>query len=153
MLRSRHLPDLLDGLHLTASEAGLRSVQFGTGTDDDSSEILDAAEQQLRQYFARERTDFVLPLEPLGTPFQIEVWHALLTIPYGETRSYRDIAHTVGRPQGFQAVGQANTSNPLAIVIPCHRVINHDGSLGGYGGGVERKRELLALEKRYALGF
>ncbi len=150
---SRWLPDLFGGICLTASETGLRSVQFGTGETHESNAILDAAEEQLREYFARERSEFNVPLEPAGTPFQLEVWKALLAIPYGETRSYRDIAVAVGRPQGFQAIGQANTANPLAVVIPCHRVINHDGSLGGYGGGLERKRELLALEKRYALGF
>lgn len=126
MLRSRHVPDLLGGLYLTADETGLRSVQFGSGSDADPSEILDEAERQLREYLGRQRIVFDLPMVPVGSPFQLAVWQALQTIPYGETRSYRDIAVAVGRPRGFQAVGQANTANPLAILIPCHRVINQD---------------------------
>ncbi|HVW83455.1 MAG TPA: MGMT family protein, partial [Bryobacteraceae bacterium] len=78
------------------------------------------------------------------------VWRALMAIPYGQTASYRDIAVAVGRPKGFQAIGQANTRNPIPIIVPCHRVINADGSLGGYGGGVDRKRALLEMERRYA---
>jgi O-6-methylguanine DNA methyltransferase len=108
------------------------------------------AERQLREYAAGERSDFDLPLDMEGSEFQIEVWQALRKIPYGETRSYRDIARAVNRPKGFQAIGQANTRNPLPIIVPCHRVIAVDGGMGGYGGGLERKRILLETENRYA---
>lgn len=101
---------------------------------------------QLEEYFAGRRRDFDLPLAPQGTGFQRQVWRALEEIPFGETRSYADVARAVGRPRGYQAVGQANHENPIGIVIPCHRVIATDGGLGGYAGGVERKRHLLDLE-------
>ncbi|NDJ10933.1 MAG: methylated-DNA--[protein]-cysteine S-methyltransferase [Acidobacteriia bacterium] len=108
------------------------------------------AERQIREYLAGERAEFDLPLDMEGSDFQIEVWQALRNIPYGETRSYRDIARAVNRPKGFQAIGQANTRNPLPLIVPCHRVIAVDGSMGGYGGGLERKRILLETENRYA---
>ena len=102
--------------------------------------------RQLDEYFAGARREFNLDLAPRGTSFQLAVWNALLTIPYGETASYGDIARSVGRPNAVRAVGQANGRNPLAIVVPCHRVIGSDHSLTGYGGGIDRKRFLLALE-------
>jgi methylated-DNA-[protein]-cysteine S-methyltransferase len=102
--------------------------------------------RQLREYFASERTDFELALAPAGTPFQRQVWEALRAIPYGTTVSYGEIARAVGQPGAARAVGGANNRNPIAIVIPCHRVIGASGSLTGYGGGLERKRTLLALE-------
>jgi O-6-methylguanine DNA methyltransferase len=102
--------------------------------------------RQLEEYFARQRRHFDFPLDLRGTSFQLACWQALLAIPYGETRSYADIARAVGRPQGFRAVGMANNRNPVAIVVPCHRVIASDGSLCGYGGGLEIKRKLLELE-------
>src|SRR4051812_18110300 len=111
------------------------------------------AERQLREYFKGERRSFDLPLDLEGTPFQLAVWRALQDIPYAKTSSYRDIAIAVNRPRGFQAIGQANTRNPVPIVVPCHRVINADGSLGGYGGGLDRKRELLHLEAAHAHRF
>ena len=89
---------------------------------------------------------FSFPLDLRGTDFQLACWRALLAIPYGETRSYADIARAVGRPQGFRAVGMANNRNPIAIVVPCHRVIASDGTLCGYGGGLDVKRKLLELE-------
>ncbi|MEM6326963.1 MAG: methylated-DNA--[protein]-cysteine S-methyltransferase [Bacteroidota bacterium] len=103
---------------------------------------------QLTAYFAGERTAFDLVLRPEGTLFQREVWDALLEIPHGETRTYGDLAHRLGQPGGAQAVGAANGANPLAVVIPCHRVIGADGSLTGYAGGLHRKRALLDLESR-----
>jgi methylated-DNA-[protein]-cysteine S-methyltransferase len=112
--------------------------------DDDA--FPDAVEQ-LAEYFAGERTGFDLDLELAGTEFQRRVWAALQTIPYGETRSYRDIAEQVGAPTGFRAVGLANGRNPIGIIVPCHRVIGATGSLTGYGGGLDRKRLLLELEK------
>ncbi|HXO30173.1 MAG TPA: methylated-DNA--[protein]-cysteine S-methyltransferase [Thermoanaerobaculia bacterium] len=102
--------------------------------------------RQLGEYFAGKRRDFVLPLDPHGTAFERGVWRALVAIPYGETRSYAEVAMTIGRPTACRAVGRANGSNPIAVVIPCHRVIGSDGSLTGYGGGLELKRLLLDLE-------
>jgi O-6-methylguanine DNA methyltransferase len=101
---------------------------------------------ELKEYFAGSRREFSFTLDLRGTEFQVACWRALLKIPYGETRSYADIARAVGRPQGFRAVGMANNRNPIAIVVPCHRVIASDGSLCGYGGGLDVKRKLLELE-------
>lgn len=108
--------------------------------------LADAA-RQLGEYFAGERTTFELSLRSEGTPFQREVWASLAAIPYGETISYAELAASVARPQAFRAVGSANGANPLAIVIPCHRVITSSGSLGGYAGGLDAKRSLLELER------
>jgi len=101
---------------------------------------------ELEEYFAGSRREFRFPLDLRGTDFQVACWKALLAIPYGETRSYADIARAVRRPQGFRAVGMANNRNPIAIVVPCHRVIASDGTLCGYGGGLDVKRKLLELE-------
>lgn len=105
------------------------------------------AVDQLEAYFAGKLTDFDLELDLRGTEFQQRVWKALLTIPYGETRSYGEIAEQIGAPGSARAVGLANGRNPIAIVVPCHRVIGSSGSLTGYGGGLERKQTLLELEK------
>lgn len=102
--------------------------------------------RELGEYFAGNRRAFRFPLDLRGTDFQLACWRALLAIPYGETRTYGDIARAVGRPQGFRAVGMANNRNPIAIVVPCHRVIASDGTLCGYGGGLDVKRKLLELE-------
>jgi methylated-DNA-[protein]-cysteine S-methyltransferase len=109
--------------------------------------------EQLHAYFAGELHEFSLPLAPAGTPFQQSVWTALRTIPYGETRSYLDIANSIGKPSACRAVGAANGANPLPIVVPCHRVIGSNGTLTGFGGGVEVKRRLLALEGAKALSL
>ncbi|MCH2353985.1 MAG: methylated-DNA--[protein]-cysteine S-methyltransferase [Pseudomonadales bacterium] len=109
--------------------------------------------RQLNEYFAGERREFELELAPEGTKFQVEVLEALRGIPYGETRTYRDIAVAVGRPKAVRAVGNANGRNPLPIVIPCHRVIGSDGSLTGFGGGIEVKRYLLDLEQQHCVPF
>jgi len=103
--------------------------------------------RQLEEYFAGERTIFDIPLAPEGAPFEREVWRALEEIPYGETVSYGEIARRVGQPTAARAVGTANGRNPIAVIVPCHRVIGADGSLTGYGGGLERKRLLLELER------
>ena len=105
------------------------------------------AVEQLESYFAGDRMEFDLELDLVGTEFQRRVWAALLTIPYGETRSYGQIATQIGSPGAFRAVGLANGHNPIGIIVPCHRVIGSNGSLTGYGGGLDRKRALLALEK------
>jgi methylated-DNA-[protein]-cysteine S-methyltransferase len=102
--------------------------------------------EQFRAYFARELQSFELKLAPRGTPFQLDVWNALRTIRYGETRSYAQLAHMIGREKAVRAVGAANGANPLPIVIPCHRVIGSNGSLTGFGGGMAAKRFLLDLE-------
>lgn len=102
--------------------------------------------KELAEYFSGKRRDFSFPLDLRGTPFQVSCWRALLKIPYGETRTYADIARAVGQPKGFRAVGLANNRNPIAIVVPCHRVIASDGTLCGYGGGLDLKRKLLELE-------
>ncbi len=105
-----------------------------------------AAIEQILEYLASERTHFDVPLDLRGTPFQRAVWDALLEIPYGESRSYADVARAVGRPKAQRAVGSANNANPVSLIVPCHRVIAADGSLGGYGGGQELKARLLAME-------
>ena len=102
---------------------------------------------QLAEYFAGSRQDFDLPLRPQGTAFQQTVWQALLDIPYGTTESYGELARRIGQPTASRAVGLANGRNPISIVIPCHRVVGANGSLTGYGGGIERKRTLLDLEQ------
>lgn len=113
---------------------------------EESTPKLSRYTRELEQYFDGKRREFSFPLDLRGTDFQLACWHALLAIPYGETRSYADIARAVGRPQGFRAVGMANNRNPIAIVVPCHRVIASDGTLCGYGGGLDIKRKLLELE-------
>ncbi len=106
---------------------------------------------QLQAYFAGELREFDLPLAPEGTPFQQRVWRALCDIPYGETISYGELARRIGQPKASRAVGLANGQNPISIVVPCHRVIGANGSLTGYGGGLERKRWLLAHESKGSL--
>ena len=118
------------------------------GTLETETPVLLRAKKQLLEYFDGARREFDVPLDPHGTPFQLSVWEALLTIPYGETRSYGQIAAQIGNPEASRAVGMANHSNPISIFIPCHRVIGADGSLTGYGGGLQIKRTLLDLERR-----
>jgi methylated-DNA-[protein]-cysteine S-methyltransferase len=115
--------------------------------DRDDDAVLAAAREQLAEYFAGQRHAFDLPLRPAGTPFQRAVWDALREIPYGETAGYGELARRLGRPGAARAVGLANGRNPIAIVVPCHRVIGAAGALTGYGGGLERKRYLLELER------
>ena len=112
-----------------------------------SSPHLDQLRLELHEYFAGRRRAFTVPLQAPGTGFEEQVWAELLRIPYGETRSYEDLARTLGRPRAQRAVGTANGRNRVAIVIPCHRVVNKDGKLGGYGGGLWRKQALLDLER------
>ena len=119
-------------------------AEIGERSEDGFDEVV----VQLGEYFAGERTAFDLPLRPVGSDFELAVWEQLTLIPYGETRSYGSVAKAVGEPGGAQAVGAANGRNPLAIVVPCHRVIGADGSLVGFGGGLPRKRFLLDLEQR-----
>ena len=111
------------------------------------TDLIIEAHRQLSEYLKGERKSFHLPLAPKGTDFQQQVWNALLEIPYGETRSYKQIAVAIGNPKAVRAVGMANNRNPLLIVVPCHRVIGADGKLVGYGAGIEKKEFLLRLEK------
>lgn len=147
----------LGPLLLAASDAGLHTIYFEAHrhTDpaqrmqwrrDDAHPLLRRACAQLDEYFAGERQQFDLPLAPLGTPFQQQVWRALRDIPYGETATYGRLATAIGKPSAVRAVGAANGRNPLSIVVPCHRVIGGTGELVGYAGGLERKRFLLVLE-------
>ncbi len=112
-----------------------------------NSSLLEAAVEQLEEYFAQRLKVFDLPLDLRGTPFQQTVWAALLAIPYGTTATYGEIALRIGRPRATRAVGRANGANPVAIIVPCHRVIGRNGSLVGYAAGVERKAALLQLEQ------
>lgn len=143
-------------LLLAADEAGLREIRFVNGRHPAQPESLWKEDQaplretilQLGAYFAGELENFNLPLAPEGTPFQLEVWRRLCDIPYGETISYGELASRIGNPKACRAVGHANGSNPIPIVIPCHRVIGSNGKLTGFGGGLPIKEKLLALERR-----
>lgn len=140
-------------LWLAASARGITRLimgqQVGAGQLPAASAAkhLQQLRDQLTQYFAGEPIQFTVPLAPAGTAFQQEVWAALQRIPHGQTRSYGELAQAVARPRAYQAVGQANGANPIPIVIPCHRVIQADGRLGGYSGGLAIKEKLLALEQ------
>jgi O-6-methylguanine DNA methyltransferase len=115
-------------------------------TFEESADAMVPYVRELEEYFGGHRRAFTFPLDLRGTDFQKACWHALLAIPYGETRTYADIARAIAKPQAFRAVGMANNRNPVAIVVPCHRVIASDGTLCGYGGGLPIKRKLLQLE-------
>ena len=156
-LHTRSVPSPVGELRLVASDVGLRAVLW-PGEDDDrvrfdddlvaaDHPILEAAATQLAEYFAGERTEFDLPLDPHGTEFQVAAWKALAEIPYGETATYGEQAERIGRPTAVRAVGAANGRNPLSIVLPCHRVVGADGSLTGFAGGLDAKRVLLDLER------
>ncbi len=145
-------------LLLAASECGLALLEFERGAFPprnghfagsswrESDREMRPYVRQLERYFAGRQREFTFGLDLRGTDFQLRCWQALLEIPFGETRTYAQIARTVGQPRGFRAVGMANHDNPVAIVVPCHRVIASDGTLGGYGGGLPAKRWLLELE-------
>jgi methylated-DNA-[protein]-cysteine S-methyltransferase len=141
-------------LLLAASKKGLYRVQFGARIPAaakgevwiDAPGKLREAKEQLEGYFAGELREFTLPLDLRGTAFQVRCWEALRRIPYGATRSYAQLAQDAGSPRAFRAVGQANHNNPIAIIVPCHRVIGADGTLTGYGGGLSVKERLLRLE-------
>jgi methylated-DNA-[protein]-cysteine S-methyltransferase len=124
-------------------DLGLDEADVPVSTDDP---VLQSAVRQLAEYFATERVDFDLPLHIEGNPFEVDVWQAMRSIPFGETISYGEQSERAGHPGAFQAVGAANGRNPLPIVIPCHRVIGSDGSLVGFGGGLDIKKQLLDLE-------
>lgn len=155
-----HMASPIGRLLLTGDDAGLTLIglpgdRYAREPAPDwraDTAPFDAALDQLDAYFAGARTDFDLALAPRGTPFQHAVWDALRAIPYGATRSYGEIAEAIGRPTASRAVGAANGRNPLPIVVPCHRVIGSTGKLTGFGGGLETKAVLLALERSVATG-
>lgn len=140
---------------IQASESGITGIWFETFTTkpknlgelSDTHPLLLEAARQLTEYFTMQRSQFDLPLDMQGTEFQKIVWQALLDIPYGEVRSYKELAESIGRPKAVRAVGSANGKNPISVVVPCHRVIGTNGKLTGYAGGTERKEQLLKLEK------
>lgn len=136
----------LGPLTLFAEDGHLTALVYGDYGGYDDLPLFREAKRQLEEYFAGQRHTFSLPMAPDGTEFQCRVWQVLQDIPYGTAISYRELADRVGSPRAFQAVGQANGRNPLPILIPCHRVIASNGTLGGYSGGVERKRYLLQRE-------
>ncbi len=179
-MRYRQVPSPVGHLLLIGDDAAIHEIRFLGDADvvpggegrtsvpagwlaspaadrpDEQGSPLDRLQAQLEQYFAGQRQSFDLPLRPEGTPFQLEVWQALREIPFGVTISYAELASRVGRPRASRAVGAANGKNPLSIVVPCHRVIGADGSLTGFGGGLEAKRTLLEHEgsvpRRLSLG-
>jgi methylated-DNA-[protein]-cysteine S-methyltransferase len=145
-------------LRVTAGEAGLTSVELNPSAPsavpcDDHHPVVREGMRQLEAYFAGTRTEFDVPLAPEGTVFQLRVWKALVEIPYGETRSYGELARSIGKPAAVRAVGAANGRNPIGIIVPCHRVIGSNGKLVGYGGGLPMKQLLLDLEAEYAERF
>lgn len=137
-----HTEGALSGVYMSQYRHGPRTGEFGERVCGG----FEQEESELREYFERQRTKFTIPLWMEGTSFQRAVWELLREIPFGETRSYAQIAEAMGNPRSVRAVGLANGHNPISIVIPCHRVIGSDGSLTGYGGGLERKKFLLELE-------
>lgn len=137
------------GLVRLEFEARVQHIDSKTVSLQESSRELAPYLCELNEYFAGQRREFSFPLDLRGTDFQLQCWRALLDIPYGETRTYADIARAIGHPHAFRAVGMSNNRNPIAIVVPCHRVIASDGSLCGYGGGLDIKRKLLDLEQAH----
>ncbi|MET0808955.1 MAG: methylated-DNA--[protein]-cysteine S-methyltransferase [Pseudoxanthomonas sp.] len=155
MIHYQYIDSPVDPLLLAADEQGLRLVEFHRPRhamarlahwSEGDNAVLQATRAQLGEYFRGTRSSFDLPLTPMGTPFQKQVWFALADIPYGSTISYAQLAVRVGKPKAMRAVGAANGRNPLPIVLPCHRVIGADGSLTGFGGGLPTKQFLLELE-------
>lgn len=147
-----HEPELSEGTGLEqpaeAASEPEKSTQESTTPEERACRLLWLAAVELGEYFAGRRRDFTLPLAPRGTEFQQRVWSELRRIPCGETRTYGEIARAIGQPRACRAVGMANNRNPIAILIPCHRVIGRDGSLTGYAAGLNVKRQLLELERR-----
>jgi methylated-DNA-[protein]-cysteine S-methyltransferase len=146
----------LGSLTLASSGRGLASVQFGLNMPVDGiidDEANREAIVQLQEYFDGKRTQFDLPMDVQGTPFQMAVWDELRKIPYGSTCSYIEIARSLGKPGAARAVGMANHENPVAVIVPCHRVVGSDGSLTGYAGGLHIKQQLLSIEKQSQLLF
>ncbi len=150
------IPSPIGDIYIAADNKNLRYISFANSWEkikqkldcihNESNDIIRQTQNQLQEYFAKERSEFDLPLAFSGTEFQKQTWQALLTIPYGETRSYSDQAHLIGNPKAVRAVGRTNGLNPIPIVVPCHRVIGKSGKLTGYAGGLDIKKFLLDLE-------
>ena len=157
-LVSKTIDSPLGKLRLAASANGMRAILWENDApervrlevllDNETDDLLVDTERQLVEYFAGRRRDFTVPLDLRGTPFQLEVWDALLAIPFGETRKYGEIARQLGNPQAARAVGAAAGKNPVSIIVPCHRVIGTGGTLTGFAGGLDAKELLLELERR-----
>lgn len=151
-MNTRIISTPIGALRLSSDGSGLKAIDLapkvGTVSLDDNTEddILALTEAQLQEYFVGQRKTFDLPLAAEGTEFQLTVWRALQTIPWGSVCSYADIARAINKPTAVRAVGAANGRNPIPIVVPCHRVIGSDGSLTGFAGGLDMKRQLLQLE-------
>jgi methylated-DNA-[protein]-cysteine S-methyltransferase len=152
--------NVLDDLkiRLVASNSGLQALQFHpfgppVGERNDANRWMKQAADELHAYFTGILRIFRVPLDMQGTDFQLSVWNYLVKIPYGETRSYAQVAESIGRPQAVRAVGAANGSNPVAIIVPCHRVIGSSGKLTGYGGGLPMKKRLLELEGAWTMAL
>lgn len=143
--------DFTDSLHFEREMQGIGRYLPGRRITEGSHPFLTQLAEEIREYFAGIRREFGVPLHPVGTPFQLRAWAALLTIPYGTTCSYAEEARMIGRPRAVRAVAGANGRNRLPILIPCHRVIGSDGSLTGYSSGIGRKTELLRLERSFML--
>lgn len=150
MKKKHHYPSPIGTLCVETEGDFLVGLYMDDQVDNSEQEtqLHQRAYRQLTEYFARQRTTFDLPLKVQGTPFQMKVWDALQQIPYGQTRSYADIAKMIDNPKACRAVGGANNKNPIMIIIPCHRVINANGTLGGFGCGTKVKEYLLALEQK-----
>ncbi len=140
-----------DGCHFIHFGSSIDSLckKLGSAIESGENHYFNLIEKELYQYFEGTLKKFTLKLVLKGTPFQLDVWHALQKIPFGQTASYKDIATMIGRPKAVRAIGMANHANNIPIIIPCHRVIYHDGTLGGFGGGLDNKRFLLNLENKH----
>jgi methylated-DNA-[protein]-cysteine S-methyltransferase len=154
VMRYTTMPSPIGELLIAGTEDGIAAIHMQPAAPEPSwvrdDDALKDAVAQLEAYFAGELTTFDLPLAPQGSPFQRRVWSALRDIPYGQTESYGTLAERIGRPGAARAVGRANSQNPIAIIVPCHRVIGATGQLTGYAGGMDRKRALLDLERGVA---
>ena len=146
---ARNIETPIGVLGLCARDGFLTAVKFHAVEEFGEDRALDMAAQQLEEYFSGSRREFDIPMDMGGTDFQKKCWQALMEIPYGETRSYSDIAMQVGSPKGVRAVGMANHVNPIPIIVPCHRVVGKNGSLTGYAGGLDMKTWLIEHEKRH----
>lgn len=156
----RHMTSPIGPLYMTATENALEQVRWGYSDSDSqklgsrrAGKILDTAQKQLEEYFSGTRYCFDLPIHLSGTAFQMAVWNQLYKIPFASKCSYKQLALDIARPQACRAVGNANGMNPMCIIIPCHRVIASDGSLGGYSSGIKIKQQLLDLENRFKSGL
>lgn len=156
LYRTAWLETPIGWVRISGNEEGVREILFEEekGKEDELlPNSIVTAHHQLKEYFNGERREFDFQTQPTGTTFQTMVWKALLTVPYGHTTSYQHIANLIGNPKAVRAVGAANGSNPISIVLPCHRIVGSTGKLTGYGGGIHRKKWLLEHEQKIAGGY